>query len=273
MGSTASRTRRGTGTVRSLAIAALVFCGATVAAGQVNLVANGEFEDPVVIDYSIMPTLPHWESSEDAFEIWEEAFLGSPALGSDGQATGQHMEMDVNDFPVLSQTVTVPLLENPQATFRFDAWLRSAGNSQCRVTGSESGVLLALTPIQCNGFSWTENLFSFEVQSGEQLSIDFVQGTNSGASGAHVDQVELWVEAAAPFIVEIDLVEGGAQLSWFGETDLYYRIDTAPEWNGPWTPQVQLFAGSGVLLYSPFYPIDTHHRFFRVRRGTASMLP
>jgi hypothetical protein len=168
----------------------------TASADIVNLVQNGEFETPDVSGFAGVSVVPGWTSSGGLFELWDQGFLGSPAIGSDGQPTGQHMEMDVDvSPPTFSQSFVIPGLVDNTATFSFDAWLRSAGTSEYSVTGSISGTLIDVTPIASNQSNWTLNSQVLNVVAGETITVFFIQGTVSGESGSHVDNVEFTVNA------------------------------------------------------------------------------
>ena len=164
-------------------------------AAPINLVENSEFETPDVQGFGIVPTVPGWNTTQSMFELWDEGFLSSPIIGSDGLPTGQHMELDSGTLPTITQSFIIPDLSNTLATFSFDAWLRSVGISEYSVSGSASGVLVPLTSIQMDAVSWTNNIDTFQVLEGETITVSFVQGTTGGDTGAHIDQVIFSVNA------------------------------------------------------------------------------
>ncbi len=147
---------------------------APAAAALTDLVVNGEFESPSVSGFQFPGEVPGWSSSKGSFEIWDGGILGSPALGSDGAPTGQHLEMDANFMPTYSQSFVVPALNSNEATFSFDAWLRTPGLSEYRVEGSVSGVLVDTTSILSNQDEWTANVHTLSVNAGETITISFL---------------------------------------------------------------------------------------------------
>lgn len=172
-------------------ISCFSICAQQVPAATVNLIKNGEFESPDIVNFAVVNSLPNWTSTIGAFEVWDSGVLTSPTIGSDGESTGQHLELDSGNTPVtFSQSFVVPSQTTGMAVFTFDAWLRSPGTSQYRVDGSISGTIVDLTPITSITSAWTENSSVFAVQNGEAITVSFVQGTSTGISGAHIDQVE-----------------------------------------------------------------------------------
>ena len=114
--------------VASLALVAILTCGSRAA--TIDLVVNGEFEDPVnstefdsggLFDVPNESIVPGWSNANpntnietgffdglvvgETLELWAEAAFSSPNTGSDGNGTGQHAEVEVLD-PVVGADVT-----------------------------------------------------------------------------------------------------------------------------------------------------------------------
>lgn len=190
--------------VGGLGVLVIAAATAPAAAALTDLVVNGEFENPQITGFAFPTVVPGWTSSKGSFEFWEGGFLDSPDAGSDGELTGQHMEMDANFMPTYSQSFVVPALNSNEATFSFDAWLRTPGLSQYRVDGSVSGVLVDTTSILSNHIAWTSNAHVLSVNAGETITISFLQQESDGDSGSHIDQVEFIVDAAAACPGDVD---------------------------------------------------------------------
>ncbi len=160
------------------------------AASFTEMVTNGEFEQTNFSDaWTRTTSVPGWQTSKSngEIELWNQGKFGSPAIGSDGQATGKHMETNLDDNKTVSQTFK--LLDNINtAIFSFDAWSRDGGTGKVSVTGSKSGSLLNQA-IAMTGQNWTKNLFNLSVQGGEYITLAFQGDQNDSVKSPHIDQV------------------------------------------------------------------------------------
>ncbi len=162
----------------------------------VDLVVNGEFETPVVANgrWDHFANVPGWSSGESEIELWAQGFYGSPTQGSDGNPTGQHLELNWRSLNSVSQTFVVPALLNTLAYFSFDAWQRSTSIGSYSVVGSLSGTL-ASSAINMNSSAWTANTSSFNVMPGETITLTFTALTGNSARSPHIDGVSFSVDA------------------------------------------------------------------------------
>ena len=191
---------RGALMVAALAILALP---GQVAASPVNLITNGEFETPgSVTSYNIFPTngVPGWGTTDTGIELWQQGFLGSPTTGSDGQQTGQNLELNANSGNAsVFQTFTVPLAINgTSAVLSFDAWPREAALGTVELSGSISGQILAPSAIAMNNSLWTNNLYNVNVAAGELITLTFKALGGNSAVSPHIDQVAFTVDVPEP---------------------------------------------------------------------------
>ena len=252
----------------TLAILASISSTTRTLATPCNLVINGEFESPTVSSFAIISQgIDGWSSTLQRFEIWEAGFLSSPMLGSDGLGTGQHLEMDVDSNPTFSQEIIIPAGASPQAEFSFDAWLRSSGTSSYSVSGTLSGTLVDISPINMSGSTWTRNAHSLTIIPGETVTLSFVQGSNTGGSGAHIDQVALVVDvsSAQPLDLNIEKTEEGIRLDWFGTCGYAYQVARNDGLTGAWEPDSNILEGEGARLSTTIEPLPGDRRFFRIR--------
>jgi len=172
-------------------------CSSVASAAIENLVQNGEFETPVVAAGGFVivndALVPGWSSGSGLIEIWSQTHANplAPQLGSDGLAIGNHMEVNPNGLDTVFQTVVPSNLLSTSVTLNFDAWDRGISTGTYSVTGSVSGSLVAATPIAMNSNSWTLDTQTFNVVSGEMVSISFTAVTGNSANSPHIDQVEL----------------------------------------------------------------------------------
>ena len=167
-----------------------------------NLVSSGDFESPVntgnVNQRGAGALGSQWTfSAGNSFELWRQGILGSPSLGSDGIATGQHLEVRGTSGTsttnvTLSLTIPNQVVAGSSATLNFDAWNRgsnqSTGRYQILVGGSDLGTFTANTAAGI----WTANTQSFAVSAGDTVSVIFTDSSgNSGGVGLHLDDVQL----------------------------------------------------------------------------------
>jgi hypothetical protein len=160
------------------------------AASFTEMVTNGEFEQTnFSTDWTATKNVPGWQTTrkDGQIELWNGGKIGSPAIGSDLQATGKHMETNYYNNEIVSQTFK--LLDNINTgIFSFDAWSRAGGTGKVSVTGSKSGSLLNQA-IAMTGQNWTKNLFNLSVQGGEYITIAFQGDQNDSVKSPHIDQV------------------------------------------------------------------------------------
>ena len=160
-----------------------------------NLILNGEFEEPDITDFELPLVIPGWSTTGGVFELWDQGFLGSPGLGSDGLGTNQHMELNAENngvSPTVTQEVIIPQFASGPAIFGFDSWFRSPGTDFYMVTGSVSGILVHETQIPVTTNDWLRTTELFDVVAGETITVQFRSGPNGTVAGAHLDQVHLF---------------------------------------------------------------------------------
>ncbi|MGF1678780.1 MAG: PEP-CTERM sorting domain-containing protein [Candidatus Methylacidiphilales bacterium] len=177
-----------------------------------NLITQGDFETAVVTAPGVSdgqfftdaqfdnPGDENWISSTgNNYELWQQGFLGSPTLGSDGLPTGQHLEVrgqNSNGSVTISVVIPVGVLPGSEATLQYDAWMRTTlPVPQIRVRRN-GGILAGLNnaTITANNASWTQNTHIFTVSPGDTINIRFRNNTNNSTqSGLHLDDVQLLV--------------------------------------------------------------------------------
>ena len=194
-------------------------------AAPINLVVNGEFEVPLITDnggdfqrFDDPLFVPGWTDDDPdvGIELWRQSFLASPALGTDGDPTGQHMELIArNPGTIISQTFLVPVFVGTDAIFQFDAWQRGATGSGSgtnsgvySIVGSVLGTLVNQAVIIMSETAWVLNQQLLTIVPGETITISF---TGFGASdrSPHVDQVEFIVDGVVPEPGAVALLGGG----------------------------------------------------------------
>jgi hypothetical protein len=173
---------------------------------MIDLVQNGEFEQPAVVgDWTAFAAVPGWSTTDPAgFELWSQGAFGSPVNGFDTNPTGQHLEINHTlNLTTISQSFVVPTsLADLSATLSFDAWTRNSGTAQYWVTGSSSGSILAALPIQSVVDSWFPNTQILSVLQGETVTINFQTLTGDSANSVHLDQVSFLVNQSPSEIPE-----------------------------------------------------------------------
>lgn len=193
---------------RPLFAAAAIAAAAAAQAAPTQLVANGEFETPVIAPNSWTCTgVAGWTSTAGCLEIWGSTYNPEgtlPALGSDGLAHGQHHELTfITDTEFTTQALAIGA--NGKVDFSFDGWRRAASAISWSITGSVNG-LLASGLLNLADDNWhaagANNLW---VSAGEVLTLRFQsvgrQGSICGASlgcGAHIDQVSVLYTVPEP---------------------------------------------------------------------------
>ena len=189
---------------------AVVGWGQSADAAVVDLVVNGEFNDPFCAGpwCAINPgDVPGWNTTDSAIEFWPQGFLSSPTVGTDGLSTGQHLEINTHaSRTIITQEIFVPLDIDTgvEAQFSFDAWSRNGGTGLSSVNGSESGELISTTAIALNGSVWTENSETFSLIAGETVTLSFQTVTGNSWKTPHIDQVSLLI-STLPEVVTFEL--------------------------------------------------------------------
>ncbi len=183
-------------------------------AASFDMVTNGEFEEFTIKqdkgNWKRASEVKGWETTystnkaneQGKFELWKQGKIGSPGKGSDGSATGYHLETNLDGIASISQTFQLGNNIDTTAIFSFDAWSRKDkndifGTGKVSVFGSESGSILNQA-ISMNGdgdiSEWTQNLFELSVMAGEEITIAFTGDQKSSVSSPHIDQVAFMVK-------------------------------------------------------------------------------
>ena len=192
--------------------ALLLFFAVSVNGQGLDLVVNGEFENPDVVgvDPALPPGIeirtdvPGWQSSSGEFEIWDQGILFSPTAGADALGTGQHLELNAVASlteAILFQEFVIPNNFGSSATLGFDSWFRFPSTDFYRVTGSLSGELVAETQITESSDFWLRTEETFAVLAGELIRIEFISGVGNNVDGAHLDQIS-FTASDAPSVPE-----------------------------------------------------------------------
>lgn len=175
-------------------IGGAVISSQAVLAAPLELVQNGEFEvGNNSSSWSIVNSIDGWSSTEGQFETWTQGAFGSPSMGTDGLATGRHLELNLhggNTTISHSFQTSADLLGT--ASFSFDAWKRGSGTGSYKVLGSLSGILAA-GDMNLNAGSWTQNLAKFAFNPGELITLNFT-GRGDSANTPHIDQVSFMAD-------------------------------------------------------------------------------
>ena len=195
-------------------------------AGTIDLVENGEFEVTDGVPFTntrFTLNWPNWSSinattfGAEFFEIWEQGAFGSPSLGSDGQPTGNHLELwenSLTDTDVMS--VSADAL--PTATVSFDYWWRTPGNifsfaviNTTTVTTVFQQILGPGTP---NG-TWEAFSQDITITPGDDYILSFFNflpndPCGPGNCGPHIDQVSFLVTIPEPPYAGLAVIAGVA---------------------------------------------------------------
>lgn len=191
----------------SLVLAIALFTAPREANASIqNLVVNGEFEEPVIpggSNFAVVAaaSVPGWSSNTGTMEFWRQAFLSSPANGSDGNPTGQHLELNSDNTPGTAVQVIVPSgLASNMATLNFDAWLRGSnttGTYDVFDTTANASLIGGPLPTLLSGSAWVPNTQTFALTPGNTLELRFTSTNTAGANSVvsvHIDEVELLVD-------------------------------------------------------------------------------
>lgn len=164
----------------------------TANALTMELVENGEFENPTIPGDLGFVNMPGWSNSSDSLEIWGQGWNNSPDIGTDEAGTGQHHEVAVHSVTNFTTQNGIAISNYGYIDFSFDAWGRQATGIKYWLTGSESGTLLddwvALDP-QSNSWKNISHI-GLSVIAGEYLTLGF-ESSDGGSCGAHIDQVSM----------------------------------------------------------------------------------
>lgn len=172
-------------------------------ASPVEMVTNGEFEIHGPINpfgYQVSASsVTGWSFTPFGnVEIWPGS-AGAPALGTDGLATGDHLELQPLSAVHFTASQTFTLANDAStALFSFDMWPRLATPADgviYTVQGTSSGIISSGTFALENGTSsWHLYSDTLSVIGGEDITLTF---ENIGTQAAHIDQVSFLVSSAA----------------------------------------------------------------------------
>ena len=192
--------KRTTSTKTSICSLALALVGlVSASAATINLIENGEFEDPYIPIPGAFGVsnedISGWDGSSGSAEIWTQGFSGAPTLGSDGNPTGQHAEAELALGDTIMQSLMTP---SPMVSLFFDAWPRSSDGINLQginvqLIGSLSNTVLNFNLDLADHNAWTAyDSGILNVIPGETLTVRFASyGGSVLGGGAHVDRVRL----------------------------------------------------------------------------------
>jgi hypothetical protein len=181
----------------------------------IELVQNGEFENPTISGDWAGTRVPFWNNSVDggSVEIWSSRVAGSwsPRFGSDGQPIGQQLESSFNSLGVITQTIdfsAIPAgasIESLQLS--FDAWTRSSGTATYDLYDVTAGTSLIGGPrsVSSSTSAWIANVSPLVVSGIDPShTVQVVLKPTSGDAGVnvHFDQVSLVAEVGSGATVE-----------------------------------------------------------------------
>jgi len=203
-------------------IAALtaIFAGASISvAAPIDLVVNGEMEDPIAQSgFFKFPNsnVPGWSNTSSFVELWQEGNAGSPVLGTDGNPTGQHLELTTNSGgETVTQSFVIPNSSDGLADFSFDGWHRDGTHVNFSIDGTFSGTILAdLLDVTVDAGTpdhWTNfTANGLTVTPGETVTLSFwsTGAPGNGDGGTHIDQVSFVTIPAPPGAVALALGAG-----------------------------------------------------------------
>jgi len=196
------------------AVAALFVAAQIGLASPIELVVNGEMEDPVAplgatkfADSSV----PGWSNSSGRVELWQPGNLSSPIIGTDGDPTGQHLELTTDsDAELVSQSFVIPSVSNGFADFSFDGWHRDGTHVNFSIEGTSSGFILVdvLDVTVDPGVldRWTHySATGLAVTPGETVTLFFwsTGAPPNGDGGTHIDQVSFVTIPAPPGVLAL----------------------------------------------------------------------
>jgi len=161
-----------------------------------NLLLNGSFEDPVVTahggQWELFDVIPGWTSniSPDGIELQRGLFGGA----SEGE---QHVELDVKESTVLTQTVTTLPGATYELRFDFSARDTNAANNSVEAFADATQV----TSASSGNLDWTTYSGTFVADASTDISF-FDQGTSNG-HGTLLDNAVLCLVEEAKATLEI----------------------------------------------------------------------
>ncbi|MBX2825398.1 MAG: hypothetical protein KTR33_11760 [Gammaproteobacteria bacterium] len=148
-------------------------------------------------------------SGTNNYELWEQGHNGSPTIGNDGLATGQHLEIRGNrSSGQITVTVDIPndVRAGTLAEARFESWFNggTSGTIRVRRTNNSATNLINtnFSDVDSGGTAalnddWDLNSYTFTVSPGDRIQFRFRNNPrNNGdpASGLHIDDVQLIVD-------------------------------------------------------------------------------
>jgi hypothetical protein len=171
---------------------ALLGIAPSAQAMPVELVVNGEFEQPGPTSLAFVPnaSMPGWTCSQGNCEIWGQNFADGPNLGSDGLPTGNHHEIT---FGSGIQTTTQSIIIGAAAMladFSFDMWPRAGQGVNWQVSGTQSGVIAAGTVTGPRNIWTNTSVTGLMLAAGETITLSF-RSLSASSSGEHIDGVSL----------------------------------------------------------------------------------
>ena len=173
-------------------------------ATPIELIQNGEFEVPVIgnLGFPASP-IPGWTCSSGACELFGQGFAGSPVVGSDGFATGQHHEVTNAAVSEFTTQGTGGLSRNGTVDLVFDSWARAASGIRYSLFGTLSGALINNSYLFNTTNTWEAvSVTGVAVQAGESLTLRF-ESIGGSSAGAHIDQVSLQYTVPIPSTLAI----------------------------------------------------------------------
>ncbi|MGB5344618.1 MAG: PEP-CTERM sorting domain-containing protein [Woeseia sp.] len=181
---------------------ALASVGAS--ADVIELITNGEFEDPQItgsFQFVSDTNVPGWACTNGQCEIWAQGAIGSPSLGSDGLATGQHHEINAsNIFSITTNGGLVAV--DSIGSLTFDVWDR-IGQGALRFMIDAIGPnarniftssIVDLSDLGANNAWYQLGANNLTLLAGDQIKVSFLDLTfrsDCDTCGVHIDGVRM----------------------------------------------------------------------------------
>lgn len=181
----------------------LALASAGASADVVELITNGEFEDPAIsgaFAFVADTSVPGWACTDGACEIWSQGVFGSPTHGSDGLATGQHHEINASN--IFSITTNGGLVGSDSVgNLTFDVWDR-LGHGAIRFMVNAVGPnarnvftssIINLSTLGANNAWYQLGASNLSLFAGDQITVSFQDFTMGGCMtcGVHIDGVRM----------------------------------------------------------------------------------
>ncbi|MEM6883701.1 MAG: hypothetical protein AAF571_01625 [Verrucomicrobiota bacterium] len=222
-----------------------------------NILVQSEFESPAVVGSQIFADSvfdqaggENWGTGgggagtgTNNYELWEEGHNGSPTIGNDGLATGQHLEIRGNrSSGQITVVVTIPDDVRPgtMAEARFESWFNGGSSGAIRIRRTNNSatnfVNTTFSDVDSGGTTaldddWDLNTYTFAVSPGDNIQFRFRNSPrNNGdpASGLHIDDVQLIVDIVPePGQVATLLLALVMTSCWFKRRLLHQRMALA----------------------------------------------